>query len=46
MARAMTPAEKQQFRGYFPSLDVDRAVVTGELRQVIGLWVVAEAELA
>lgn len=31
MARPMTPAEKQRFRGYFPSLDVDRAVVTGEV---------------
>jgi hypothetical protein len=31
MARPMTPAEKQRFRGYFPSLDVNRAVVTGEV---------------
>lgn len=30
MARQMTPAEKQRFRGYFPSLNVDQAVVTGE----------------
>ncbi len=30
MARSMTPAEKQRFRGYFPNLDVNRAVVTGE----------------
>jgi hypothetical protein len=30
----MTPAEKQRFRGYFPSLDVDRAVVTGEISMV------------
>jgi hypothetical protein len=29
MARPMTAAEKQRFRGYFPNLDVDRAVVTG-----------------
>lgn len=34
MARAMTPAEKQRFRGYFPNLDVDRAVVTGEISTV------------
>ena len=27
---SMTPAEKQRFHGYFPSLDVNRAVVTGE----------------
>jgi hypothetical protein len=27
----MTPAEKQQFRGYFPNLDVDQALVTGEV---------------
>src|SRR5438046_480469 len=30
MARPMTPAEKQRFRTNFPSLDVDRAVVTGD----------------
>jgi hypothetical protein len=30
MPRNMTPAEKQKFRGYFPSLNVDQAVVTGE----------------
>lgn len=34
MARPMTPAEKQRFRGYFPSLDVDRAVVTGKISSV------------
>jgi len=34
MARQMTPAEKQRFRGYFPSLDVNRAVVTGEMSTV------------
>src|SRR5713101_2181766 len=34
MARSMTPAEKQRFRGYFPSLNVDAAVVTGETSQV------------
>lgn len=34
MARPMTPPEKQRFRGYFPSLDVDRAVVTGETSTV------------
>ena len=34
MARAMTPAEKQRFHGYFPSLDVNRAVVTGEVSSV------------
>lgn len=31
MARPMTAAEKQRFRGYFPSLNVDQAVVTGEV---------------
>lgn len=30
MSRQMTPTEKQRFRGYFPGLDVDRAVVTDE----------------
>ena len=30
MARQMTNAEKAKFRGYFPRLDVQRAVVTGE----------------
>jgi len=34
MSRSMTPAEKQRFRGYFPSLNVDRAVVTGEASRV------------
>ncbi len=34
MARQMTPAEKQRFRGYFPALDVNRAVVTGEVSRV------------
>ncbi len=34
MARPMTPAEKQRFRGYFPSLDVNCAVVTGEVSTV------------
>jgi hypothetical protein len=34
MARAMTPVEKQRFKGYFPSLDVNRAVVTGETSSV------------
>ncbi len=34
MARAMTQAEKQRFKGYFPSLDVNRAVVTGEMSAV------------
>lgn len=29
MSRAMTSAEKQRFRGYFPRLDVNRARVTG-----------------
>ena len=28
MARPMTPAEKTRFKGYFPGLDVNRAVVT------------------
>jgi hypothetical protein len=30
MARSMTPTEKQAFRAWFPNLDVDQAVVTGE----------------
>ena len=34
MARAMTAAEKQKFRGYFPNLNVDQAVVTGEFSRV------------
>jgi hypothetical protein len=34
MARQMTSAEKQRFRGYFPSLDVNRVVVTGEVSTV------------
>jgi hypothetical protein len=34
MARPMTAAEKQRFRGYFPSLNVDQAVVTGETSTV------------
>ncbi len=34
MARPMTAAEKQRFRGYFPSLNVDQAVVTGEVSTV------------
>jgi hypothetical protein len=34
MARPMTAAEKQRFRGYFPSLNVDQAVVTGEVSAV------------
>jgi len=34
MARSMTPVEKQRFLAYFPSLDVNRAVVTGEVSTV------------
>jgi hypothetical protein len=34
VARQMTPVEKRRFRGYFPSLDVNRAVVTGEVSTV------------
>lgn len=34
MARAMTPAEKQRFRVYFPALNVDQAVVTAEVSKV------------
>ena len=34
MPRPMTTAEKQRFRGYFPNLDVDNAVVTGEVSTV------------
>jgi hypothetical protein len=30
MSRQMTPAEKAQFHSWFPSLNVDQAVVTGE----------------
>jgi hypothetical protein len=42
MARAMTPAEKQRFRGYFPGLDVNRAVVSGEMSPIYNciLWTV------
>ena len=45
MARAMTPAEKQRFKGYFPSLDVNRAVVTGEMSPVYNCisWTVGVA---
>jgi hypothetical protein len=34
MPRQMTAAEKQRFRGYFPNLDVNHAVVTGEVSTV------------
>jgi hypothetical protein len=34
MARSMTLAEKQRFTTYFPNLDVDQAVVTGEISPV------------
>jgi hypothetical protein len=34
MARQMTLAEKQRFRGFFPSLNVDQAVVSGEISTV------------
>lgn len=34
MARPMTAAEKQRFRGFFPSLNVDQAIVTGEVSTV------------
>lgn len=34
MPRPMTTSEKQRFRGYFPNLDVDCAVVTGEVSPV------------
>jgi len=34
MARPMTPAEKQRFKGYFPNLSVDAAVVTGEAANI------------
>ncbi len=34
MARPMAPAEKQRFRGYFPNLNVDAAVVTGDATNV------------
>lgn len=34
MARPMTPAEKQRFKSYFPGLDVNRAVVAGEMSAV------------
>jgi hypothetical protein len=30
----MTPAEKQRFKAHFPGLDVDRAVVSGEMSPV------------
>ncbi len=31
MARAMTPAEQQRFLGYFPNLNVQAAMVSGEI---------------
>lgn len=34
MARPMTPVEKQRFRHSFPNLDVNKAVVTGEISHV------------
>jgi hypothetical protein len=34
MPRPMTSGEKQRFHGYFPSLNVDQAVVTGEISTV------------
>jgi hypothetical protein len=34
VARAMTPAEKQRFKGCFPSLDVNHAIVTGEMSSI------------
>jgi len=34
MARPMAVAEKQRFRGYFPNLNVDNAVVTGKVSTV------------
>jgi hypothetical protein len=34
MPRQMTWAEKQRFKGYFPNLDVDAAIVTGESTNV------------
>ena len=42
----MTPAEKQRFRGYFASLNVDAAVVTGEATSVYNCisWTVGIAD--
>ncbi len=34
MARTMTPVEKQRFKGYFPNLDVNHAMVTGGMSSV------------
>src|SRR5438477_8321675 len=34
MARQMTPQEKATFKGWFPRLDVNAAVVTGEVSRV------------
>jgi hypothetical protein len=34
MARPMTSAEKQRFSGYFPNLNADAAIVTGEATKV------------
>jgi hypothetical protein len=34
VARPMTPAEKQRFHRYFPNLDVNGAIVTGEMSTV------------
>lgn len=34
MTRSLTPVEKQRFRLYFPNLDVDQAIVSGEASPV------------
>jgi hypothetical protein len=34
MTRLMKPTEKQRFRGYFPNLDVDQVIVSGEVSPV------------
>jgi hypothetical protein len=43
MARSMNAAEKQRFHGFFPNLDLDRAIVTGEVSTVYNCisWTVA-----
>src|SRR5262245_60673876 len=46
MARPMTAAEKRRFLGYFPSLNVNQAVVTGEVSTVYNCiaWTVGFAD--
>lgn len=47
MARPMTPAEKQRFQGHFANLNVDQAVVTGEVSSTYNCiaWTVGVTDL-